>query len=182
LGESATQPSGPSLEQILWRAMDRFQERPAVVDAEEFADRIAHAFDADVAEESFADHFFEGAEKLHQPPPARAEAVVQAARQRLHAYEFDLARLEYVIVEDRDQLVVVSGFGQFALRNDDAVGRAMESAVVRKPDRAGSEPRGYLVRKSGEVVGVDVAKVARTLERLRLAQVSRPRWTRPPGG
>jgi len=93
LGESATQPSGPSLEQILWRAMDRFQERPAVVDAEEFADRIAHAFDADLAEESFADHFFAGAEKLHQPPAAGAEAVVQAARQRLYAYEFDLARL-----------------------------------------------------------------------------------------
>jgi hypothetical protein len=181
LAESASQTSGPSLEQILWRAMDRFEEKPALVDAEEFADHIAQAFDADIAEESFAEHFFGDADKLHRPRKTAAEAVVQAARQRLHAYEFDLDRLEYVIVEDRDQLVVVSEFGQFALRNDDAVGRALEAAVVRKPERGGGEPRGYFVRKNGEVVGVDVSKVARTIERLRLAQVSAPAVDAPAG-
>jgi hypothetical protein len=175
VSESATQTSGPSLEQILWRAMDRWQEKPAVLDAEEFAEHIAHAFDAELPEESFAERFFAGADKMHQKPPGSvAEAALRAARQRLHAYQFDLSRLEYVIVEDKDKVVVVSEFGQFALRNDDAVGRALEAAVVKAPERGGGEPRGYFVRGSGEVVGVDVMKVARTLERLLLRQISTP--------
>src|SRR5207245_2674329 len=95
-------------------------------------------------------------------------------KQRLYVYEFDLSHLEYVIVEDKDKLVVVSNFGQFQLRNDDVLGRALEAAVVKAPERGAGQPRGYFVRASGEVVGVDVNKVARTLERQMLRQVSLP--------
>jgi hypothetical protein len=172
--ESATQTSGPSLEQILWRSMDRWREEPALLDAEEFAEHIARSFEGMVPEETFAERFFDDADRLHQRPKNQAETVVRRAQQRLHAYEFDLNRLEYVIVEEKERLVVVSEFGQFVLRKDDAVSRALEAAVVKAPERGGGEPRGYLVRKSGELVGVDVNKVARTLERLILQQVSAP--------
>ncbi|TMA21716.1 MAG: hypothetical protein E6J84_00235, partial [Deltaproteobacteria bacterium] len=172
--ETSSQTAGPSLEQILWRAMDRFREEPALLDAEEFADHIAHAFDAQVSEERFSEHFFAGADELHQKSHTLAEAVARSATQRLHVYEFDLNRLEYVIVEDKDRLVVVSDFGQFQVHSDDALGRALEAAVVRAPERRGQEPRGYFVRASGEVVGIDVKKVARTLERAMLEQVSMP--------
>src|SRR4051795_1812123 len=129
--ESPT-PSGPSLEQILWRAMDRFQETPALLDAEEFAAHIEHAFEGGVPVESFIAHFFDGPERMHEKPPGDlAEAVVRASSQRLHAYEFDLRLLEYVIIEDKGRLTVVSGLGQFAVQSDDAVGRALEAAVVR---------------------------------------------------
>jgi hypothetical protein len=172
--ESATQTSGPSLEQILWRSMDRWREEPALLDAEEFAEHIARSFEGVVPEETFAERFFAGADTLHQRPKSQAEMVVRRAKQRLHAYEFDLNRLEYVIVEEKERLVVVSEFGQFVLRKDDAVSRALEAAVVKAPERGGGDPRGYLVRKSGELVGVDVSKVARTLERLIVQQVSAP--------
>jgi hypothetical protein len=154
--------------------MDRFREEPALLDAEEFADHIAHAFDAEVSEERFSEHFFAGADKFHQKSHTLAEALVRPAEQRLHVYEFDLNRLEYVIVEDKDTLVVVSDFGQFQVQSDDALGRALEAAVVKTPERRGGEPRGYFVRASGEVVGIDVKKVARTLERAILEQVSMP--------
>jgi len=172
--ESSTLQSGPSLEQILWRAMDRFWEEPALLDAEEFAEHIARAFDAEVPEEAFCGHFFAEADALHRPPKSLAEAVARAAKRRLHVYEFDLSHLEYVIVEDKDEIVVVSDFGQFQLRNDDVLGRALEAAVVKSPERGGGQPRGYFVRASGEVVGVDVNKVARTLERHMVRQVSMP--------
>ena len=172
--ERSTLQSGPSLEQILWRAMDRFWEEPALLDAEEFAEHIARAFDAEVPEEAFCGHFFAEADGLHRPPESLAEAVVRAAKRRLHVYEFDLSHLEYVIVEDKDEIVVVSDFGQFQLRNDDVLGRALEAAVVKSPERGGGQPRGYFVRASGEVVGVDVNKVARTLERHMVRQVSMP--------
>jgi len=110
--ENPTATSGPSLEQILWRSMDRFREDPAVLDAEEFAEHIAHAFDEVVPEEAFAERFFHSEETLHYRPATLAEAVVRSTQQRLHVYEFDLNRLEYVIVEDEDKLVVVSEFGQ----------------------------------------------------------------------
>src|SRR3989475_10635792 len=99
---------------------------------------------------------------------------MRSAKHRLHVYEFDLIHLEYVIVEDKDKLVVVSDFGQFQLRKDDVLGRALEAAVVKAPERGAGQPRGYFVRASGEVVGVDVNKVARTLERQMLRQVSLP--------
>ena len=172
--ESATQTSGPSLEQILWRSMDRWREEPALLDVEEFAEHIARSFEGVLPEETFAERFLGHADRLHQPPGRQAEMVFRRAKQRLHAYEFDLNRLEYVIVEEKEKLVVVSEFGQFVLRKDDAVSRALEAAVVKAPERGGGEPRGYLVRKSGELVGVDVNKVARTLERLIVQQVSAP--------
>jgi hypothetical protein len=43
MSENVSQAAGPSLEDILWRAMDRFAERPVALDAEEFAARIAGA-------------------------------------------------------------------------------------------------------------------------------------------
>ncbi|HZR08877.1 MAG TPA: hypothetical protein VFA79_09875 [Myxococcales bacterium] len=175
-GESGT--SAPSLEQILWRAMDRFREEPALLDAEEFAEHIAQAFDAQVPEEAFADRFFAGVDRLHQHA-AFALPTVPAARQPLHVYEFDLGRLEYVIVEDKDEVVVVSEFGQFKLENDDRLRHALEAAVVKKPERSGGEPRAYFVRASGEVLGVEAAIVARTFERMKLRQVSSPAVAAP---
>ncbi|TMA18744.1 MAG: hypothetical protein E6J88_19085 [Deltaproteobacteria bacterium] len=174
--------SGPSLEQILWRAMDRWEERPALVDADEFAAHIEEAFDGDLPAESWVARFFEGEAKLHGKAPSdMAEAIVRATKERLHVYEFDLNKLEYVIVEDEEKVVVVSDFGQFALRNDDTVTRAIESAVIPKDssDRGSSEPKAYFVRSSGEVVAVDVKKVARSLESLLVKQVSMPAVQKP---
>src|SRR5882724_10697166 len=84
--------------------MDRWREEPALLDAEEFADHIARHFE--VPEETFAERFFAGVDTLHRRPKSQAEMVVGRAQQRLHAYEFDLNRLEYVIVEEKERLVV----------------------------------------------------------------------------
>src|SRR5215468_1424021 len=177
---TTTTTTGPSLEQILWRAMDRFEERPALIDADEFAEHIAEAFDGDVPAEAWVTRFFEGEAKLHGKPPAdMAEAIVQATKARLHVYEFDLKRLDYVIVEDEKKVVVVSDFGQFALQNDDVVTRALESAVIPKGRQESGEPRAYFVRSNGEVLAVDANKVARSLERLLVKQVSMPAVDKP---
>ena len=174
--------SGPTLEQILWRAMDRYEERPGLVDSEEFAAHIFGIFEGDVPAETWVERFFEG-DKLHAAPADVAEAIVKATRQRLHVYEFDLNRLEYVIIEDEEKVVVVSDFGQFALRNDDLVSRAIESAIVpKRPERVGqksAEPRAVFVRSGGEVVTVDVRKVASALDQLMVKQVSMPAVDRP---
>src|SRR3954454_21444768 len=120
MSESATTTTaGPSLEQILWRAMDRWEERPSLIDSDEFAAHIAEVFEGDVPAESWVQRFFDGADKLHKAPADMAEAIVRATRDRLAVYDFDLKRLEYVIVEDEEKVVVVSDFGQFALQNDD---------------------------------------------------------------
>jgi len=177
--EHANGTSGPSLEQILWRSMDRFREDPAVLDAEEFAEHIAHAFDEVLPEEAFAERFFHAGDTLRRRPATLAEAVVRGASRRLHVYEFDLSSLEYVIVEDEDKLVVVSEFGQFALPSEDAVRRTLEAAVVKAPERQAAGPRAYFVRKGGEVVGVDANQVAVALNRLAVRQVSAPAVAEP---
>jgi len=171
--ESPT-PSGPSLEQILWRAMDRFQEEPALLDAEEFAAHIEQAFQAGVPVEAFVDRFFDGPERMHERDHDLADAVVRASSRRLHAYEFDLRQLEYLVIEDKGRLTVVSDFGQFAVQTDDAVVRALDAAVVSRPERSGGQPRAYFVRQGGEVVGLDAKKISRTLEQLFVRQVSLP--------
>src|SRR5260221_1821890 len=182
--ESAIETSGgPSLEQILWRAMDRWDERPALVDSEEFADHIAEVFDGDLPSEQWVARFFEGSEKLHGKAPSDlAEAIVRSTKDRLAVYEFDLKKLEYVIVEDDEKVVVVSDFGQFALKNDDVVTRAIEAAVIpggKTSERGGADPKAYFVRTGGEVVAVDVKKVARSLEQLMVRQVSMPAVSKP---
>src|SRR5713226_9717426 len=191
--ESAIETSGgPSLEQILWRAMDRWQERPALVDSEEFARHIEDVFEGNLPAEEWVARFFEGTEKLHKAPADMAEAIVRATKERLAVYEFDLRKLEYVIVEDEEKVVVVSDFGQFALQNDDTVRRAIQAAVIPAGQpgsgstrgsagalQRGGEPKAYFVRSSGEVVAVDVKKVARSLEQLLVRQVSMPGVSKP---
>ena len=162
--------SGPSLEQILWRAMDRWEERPALVDSEDFARHIEDAFEGDLPSEAWVARFFEGSEKLHKKAPSdMAEAIVRATKERLAVYEFDLRKLEYVIVEDEEKVVVVSDFGQFALQNDDMVSRAIEAAVIpggpTKAERGGNEPKAYFVRSSGT-----------TARSSRWRATARPRW------
>ena len=192
--ESAIETSGgPSLEQILWRAMDRWEERPALVDSDEFAAHIEGVFNGDLPAETWVARFFDGSEGPRKGPSDMAEAIVSATRDRLAVYEFDLRKLEYVIVESEEKVVVVSDFGQFALRNDDMVSRAIEAAVIPAGQpgssssrgsagalqRGGGDPRAYFVRASGEVVAVDVKKVARSLEQLLVRQVSMPAVSKP---
>ena len=98
MAESAMQMSGPSLEQILWRAMDRWEERPALVDSDEFAAHIEHAFDGDIPAESWVARFFDGAEKLHKAPSDMAEAIVKATREPL--------QVEFVAVPPRARAVI----------------------------------------------------------------------------
>src|SRR5438105_13314669 len=129
MSESAVNSTGPSLEQILWRAVDRYSEDPSLVDSEEFAAQIADAFEGDIPAEAWVEKFFEGTDGLHKPPKDMAEAIVKASKARLAVYEFDLNRLEYVVIEDGEKVVVVSDFGQFALENNDLVSRAVESAI-----------------------------------------------------
>jgi hypothetical protein len=178
--------NGPSLEQILWRSLDKRTEDPSLIDRAEFADRIASAFDGEVPAEAWVDRFFSGdpLDKMFGSMDM-ADAIVKATRDRLHVYEFDLRQLEYVIVEDKDQMVVVSDFGQFAFENNDQVSQAIESAIIPASvpggiapgssnlgDREGKDARVYFVRATGEVVAVDVAKVAKVLDAIRVKQVS----------
>ena len=151
--ENASKTSGgPSLEQILWRAMDRWEERPALVDSDEFAAHIEGVFHGDVPAETWVARFFDGKDGgVHRGPSDMAEAIVRATGERLAVYEFDLRKLEYVIVESEEKVVVVSDFGQFALRNDDMVSRAIEAAVIPagqpgSSTNRGSEPKAYFVR------------------------------------
>src|SRR5713101_8062155 len=185
--ESATELAGPSLEDVLWRAMDRFAEEPAVLDAEEFAARIAGAFDGELPEEAFVERFLEGNPELARKADM-AEAIVRSTPARLHVYQFDLGHLDYVVIEEEEQVVVVSDFGQFALTNDRPAQQAIASAVVRDRsglesravDRASSEPRAYLVRQDGDLVVLDVQKLAAAIARLPVKQVSAPAVVRPP--
>jgi hypothetical protein len=157
--------SESTLVRILWRSIDRFPERPPLVDALEFADRVARSFAAFVAEEEFAGRFFARAEAWHRPPQSVADIAVPAPSGRLHVYEFDLDGLEYVIVEGEDELVVVSAAGQFEIAAAEPVARALAT-----PARSvGSGPRAYFVRRSGEVVAVDVAKTSRVLQDVALS-------------
>ena len=177
MSESAIERSGPSLEQILWRAFDRFEERPALTDAEEFAEHIAAATVMSPATERWTEKFFEGSEKLHRPPADVAGIIVAATSERLHVHEFDLRRLEYVVLEEKEKIVVVSNFGQFTAPNDDFVTRAIEAAVIPdggRRDRRGTEPRAYFVRAGGEIAALDVRKVAGALANLAVRQVSAP--------
>ena len=179
--------AGPSLEQILWRSMDRFGEGPALLDAEEFAAHVSGVFEGNVPAEAWVERFFAGhpEDPLHDQnrPRDMAEAIVRATRRRLPVYEFDLARLEYVLIEDKKKVVVVSDFGQFALERDDQVSRAIESAILpgsaSRQDRRSDQPRAFYVRASGEVVGVDVKKIAAALGQLMARQVSMPAVDRP---
>ncbi len=52
MAESAQDQGGRSLEQILWRSIDRWTEEPALVDSDEFAAHIAGAFEGDVPAEA----------------------------------------------------------------------------------------------------------------------------------
>ncbi len=187
MSESATELAGPSLEDILWRAMDRFAEEPAVLDAEEFAARIAGAFDGELPEEAFVERFVEGNPELARKADM-AEAIVRSTPTRLSVYQFDLDHLDYVVIEEEEQVIVVSDFGQFALTNDRPAQQAIASAVVRDRgglerravDRASSEPRAYLVRQDGDLVVLDVQKLAAAIARLPVKQVSAPAVGRPP--
>lgn len=185
--------SGPSLEQILWRSLDQRTEDPSLIDRDEFSARIAGAFDGEMPAEAWVDRFFAG-EPLDKMIGSMdmAEAIVKVTRDRLHVYEFDLRQLEYVIVEDSDQMVVVSDFGQFAFENNDQVSQAIESAIIPSSapggiasgtsglgNRDGKDARVYFVRATGEVVAVDVAKIARVLDAIRVKQVSNARVDDP---
>jgi hypothetical protein len=176
--------TGPSLADILWRAMNRFGDEPEVLDVEEFTSRIAETFEGDLPAEEWVEKFFAGhADPLRRLPRDVAEAVVRATRDRLHVYKFNLAKLDYVIVEDKDKVVIVSDMGQFALQNTDMVRSALEGAIVRTPSgaplrpgglRENQEPRAFFVRTTGEVVAVDVKKVGRALEQFIVKQVATP--------
>src|SRR5260370_37857337 len=108
---------GALLERVLGRAMDRWEERPALVGSEEFARHIEDVFEGNLPAESWVARFFEGTEKLHTAPADMAEAIVRATKERLAVYEFDLRKLEYVLVDDQEKVVVVSGFGRVALQD-----------------------------------------------------------------
>src|SRR6266849_5961615 len=186
MSASSTQPAAPSLEDILWRAMDRFAEEPSVLDAEEFAVRVAAAFGGELPEETFVDRFVDGNPELARKLDT-AEAIVRSTPSRLHVCEFDLSHLDYVVIEEEEQVLVVSDFGQFALANDRPAQQAIAAAVVRDRgglerravDRASSEPRGYLVRQDGDLVVLDVQKLAAAIARLPVKQVSVPAVQRP---
>jgi len=187
MSENVSQPAAPSLEDILWRAMDRFAERPTVLDAEEFSARIAGAFDGEVPEESFVDRFVEGNPELARDADL-ADAIVRSTASRLHVYDFDLGHLDYVVIEEEEEVLVVSEFGQFALPNDRPAQQAIAAAVVRdapaplrcRVERGAVEPRAYLVRQNGDLIALDVQKLAAAVARLPVKQVSAPPVERPP--
>ncbi len=169
-----TTTSGVSLESILWAAAERWSDEPGLVDRAEFADYIFDAWGADSPSEEFVSRFFDGDPTIARPSDM-AEAVSRASRSRMHTYNFDLNRLEYVVIEDAEQVVLVSDDGQFALPNDDYVLRAIERAIIpgtkeplnssgpysRKQD---GTPRAYFVRRSGEIFAIDVEQLSKTVQ------------------
>src|SRR5436305_600238 len=83
--DSATQSAGPgpSLEQLLWRVMDRLPEEPALVDSDEFAAHIAGSLIAGTPAEAWVDRFFAGNPQLRdQGGLDLAQAIVHASRRR----------------------------------------------------------------------------------------------------
>ena len=173
-----TTTSGPSLESILWAAAERWSDEPGLVDRDEFADYIFDVWGAESPSEEFVARFFDGDPTIARPTDM-AEAVSRASRSRMHVYNFDLNRLEYVVIEDAEQVVLVSDQGQFALPSTDYVMRAIERAIIpgstnavgtsgqydRKQD---GTPRAYFVRRSGEIVAVDVDQISKTVQQMQL--------------
>src|SRR2546426_2270509 len=157
--DKASARSTRSLEEVLFRNLDRFSDEHAIVDREEFAAHIEELLGVDpLVSEEFVERFFAGAPAvaLHRPAD-RAAAVVEASKKRLQCYEFDLDRYEYVVLEEEDKVVVVSGMGAFSVENDDIVSAALKRAVIPEGQdvrraSAGDEPRAYLVKRDGRLV------------------------------
>src|SRR5919205_108935 len=101
-----------SLDNILFRRLEGWTERPSVVDREEFTEHIEELLAAGVdhlAAEEFVEHFYEGNPQLGEGRrPDVAAAVVAATKKRLQVYDFNLDRYEYVVLEEEDKVVVVS--------------------------------------------------------------------------
>ncbi|MBS2025061.1 MAG: hypothetical protein JST92_21895, partial [Deltaproteobacteria bacterium] len=197
MSESAVQvQSGPSLEQILWGAVERWSQTdvPSVTDREEFAARITEAWGGDTPTEEFLAHFF-GEDRSPSAGDAAdmAEAIVKATRDRMFVYEFDLNHLEYVVVEgDDDVMTVVGDMGQFQFNVDDTVRSLVEAAIIPdsyNPVGSGGEydrnknqgqPKAYLLRSTGEMVAVNVQAITRAIALgASLRQVEAPMVDRP---
>lgn len=178
--ESATQ-AGPTLEQLLFRAMDRAAEDPALLDVEEFAAHIAGPLTQSTSSEEWVDRFFAGNVELREivAPDLAQPAPLPYSPAALHVYEFDLDRLEYVVLEEDDQFLVVSDSGQFSLPAGAGTRRAIESAAVPAEATANEPPRAWLVRKDGGLEPLHPGKLARALSTADLKQVSLQAVARP---
>ena len=170
MDESATEVArGSSLEEILLRHLDRFGERPALLDREEFAAHIASAFDGDVPAESFVERFFAGNPEVAAAAPDVAHAFVASVGARLDFYQFDLSGFEFVVIENAQKIVVAGDAGQVEARVDERVREAIRSAVIsgadlaRAADGHAREPRAYLLRERGAVELLDAKKLASAL-------------------
>src|SRR5438067_1608792 len=181
MSESATQAAGPTLEQLLSRAMHRGAEDPALLDVEEFADRVVGPLTQATSSEQWVDRFFAGNVELRAivAPDLTHTAPRPYSPAALHVYEFDLDRLEYVVLEEDDQFVVVSDSGQFSVPAGASAKNAIASAAIpSRPD--GSEaPRAWLVRKDGSLEPLHPGKLARALSGSGLRQVSLQAVARP---
>ena len=182
-----------TLEDILWSAATRFgDETHAFIDRESFAEQIFGTWEGEMPSEAFINRFFDGEPGVDQPRDM-AEAIVRAARGRMNAYEFDLNTLEYVVIEGKDDFIIVSDAGEFALPNVSTISSSILDAVV--PDTEGivgsadkldrsheGQPRAYLVKRNGDIVAVDVLKLSAAIKSAQpqltaaaeLPQVDRP--------
>jgi hypothetical protein len=165
-----------TLEEILWAAANAYGDpgNTAFIDREEFAAQIFSAWEGEVPCEAFISRFFDGPMSAEGgAPQSMAEAVARAARSRLNAYEFDLNQLEYVVIEDKEDFIIVSSAGEFALPDSSVVRSSILDAVISDDgvsplgkgdasvDRSDKgQPRAFLVKRNGDIVAVDVMKLA----------------------
>ena len=182
-----------ALEEILWSAATRWgDDTHSLIDRSEFAEQIFGTWEGDLPSEAFINRFFNGDPVLEQPRDM-AEAIVRVARGRMNAYEFNLHTLEYVVIEDKEDFIIVSEAGEFALPNVSSISNSILDSVI--PDTEGivgsagkldrsheGQPRAYLVKRNGDIVAVDVLKLAAAIKTAQpqlsaaaeLPQVDRP--------
>ena len=169
-----------TLEEILWAAATAYGDpgNTALIDREEFAAQIFASWEGEVPCEAFISRFFDGPRSAEGGrPQSMAEAVARAARSRLNAYEFDLNKLEYVVIEDKDDFIIVSSAGEFALPDSSVVRASILDAVIADDqgspiggrdasvDRSDQgQPRAFLVKRNGDIVAVDVMKLAAAIK------------------
>lgn len=163
-----------SLGQVFTRHLGFPRQQGARLASESFADRISDrvhslAEDGGHDAEAWVEHFF----ALEHPFEAR-EKEFRATSRLLDrgptVLEFELADQEYVVIENDDDLVVVSNAGSIVLDRTRDLTQQLKAAVLPSAQQvrptAVAKPAGeraYYVDRKGGVVNIDAKAVAQAL-------------------
>ena len=175
-----------SLEQILWRHMDGPTHGPAVLDLAEW-DKWADDLTSGELEgiglsaDEFAARFFEGDVGL-----ASLFREKSGDERAMHVFEFSLGDMEYVILEEENEVVVVTADSTFAVGKTEGIVARLDAAALPKAEQkrgsmgwSGNQPRAYKIEKDGSITVLSVAKVAQVLKDAPVRQRELPRVSEP---